>query len=419
MMTRSLLWLACLAGCLAGSAGGVLALEGDATPPPPLTLEQFLGIAPGSHPALAAASRSIEESLAGVDIASAWPNPRLEGALGHSRSLVDDPSGSELSFRLGLPFPWPGRRRAAVDAEQAAVEATRRGADRTEADLRVDLSLLFLDAYLSQREAVVLGESAEALESLAALVRRRADTGEGRPADALRSEAEAGRARQQALTAADRADALYAQMRLAAGGDLPPAARLDLPDAEFPDLPPLDELLDLLDSRNPSLRETQAREAEAGLRVEAERRRWWPDLEASVFRDRETDKVATGGALMLDVPVFWRNRGGVARAQAQARRLQEERRLQRLRAAQELLTAHAAWRAAGRLRRAYDQDVLPSARRALEIAEFSLRQGEASLLETLDSRRGWLASALEAEEARVEEVRQRVRVERLVGRSTR
>ena len=414
-MTRPLLWLACLAGCLTGSAGGALALPDDAAPISPLTLEQFLQIAPRSHPALAAASQSIEESLAGVAIASAWPNPRLEGAVGHASSLTDDSSGSERSLKLGLPVPWPGRRKAAISAEQAAVEATRRGAERT----RADLSRLFLDAYLTQREAAVLGESAEALESLAALVRRKADTGEGRPADALRSEAEAGRARQQAQTAADRADALYAQMRLSAEGELPPAARLELPDEEFADLPAVDALLDLLDSRNPSLREVQAREAEAGLRVEAERRAWWPDLEASVFRDRETDKVANGGALMLDIPVFWRNRGGVARAQAQARRLQAERRQERLRAAQELLAAHAAWQSARRLRRAYEQDVLPRAHRALEIVEFSLRQGEASLLETLDSRRGWLVSALEAEEARVAEVRQKVEIERLVGGSTR
>ena len=382
---------------------------------PVLNLESVLASALRSHPSLAEARAAVDEADAGVGIASAWPNPRFETGVGHAKPAGTDMSGSETSWGLSQPFPWPGRRHAEVEAERASVGAAERRAARTMFEVREEVSLLFLDAYQAQREATVLDESAGALEALASLLRQRVDIGEARPLDALRGETEARRFRQDAEAAKSRAGALYSQLRIAAGGDLALSARLDLAETDSADLPSFAEVEARLQTDSPDLGEAAALAVEGDLRVRAERRAWWPDVELTGYHNDEIDKTSSGGIVTLNLPVFWRNRYGVARAEARAIRIREEGRLERIRRTQELVSSHALWEAARKRRDAYEAEILPGARHSLEIAEFSLKHGEATLLDVLDSRRSWLAAAQEAEAARVEVVRQKVRIERLLG----
>ena len=380
-----------------------------------LSLQSVLASALRDHPSLAAAQASVQEAHAGIGVASAWPNPRIEAGFGHAKPPGTGMAGSESSWSLTQPFPWPGRRHAEVEAERAALAAAESRAARTAFEVREEVSVLFLDAYQAQREAVVLDESATALEALASLLRHRVDVGEARPLDALRGETEARRFRQDAEAAKSRAGFLYGQLRVVAGGDVPPSARLELSDADSADLPPFADLEARLRSDGPDLTEAAALAVEGNLRVRAERRAWWPDVEISGYRNDEIDKISTGGTIAVNLPLFWRNRYGVARAEARSARINEEGRLERLRRTQELVSAYALLGAARKRRDAYDAEILPGARHSLEIAEFSVQHGEVTLLEGLDSRRSWVTAAQEAESARVEVVRQRLRIERLLG----
>ncbi len=369
-----------------------------------------------THPTLAEARAASEVARAETGMAGAWPNPTLDAAFAHGRA-DNGPAGSEHSWSLVQPLPWPGRRGASVRAAQAAAATADARIARTEADVAQEAALLFLDTYLAQRRAGTLAESASALESLAALLKRRVDAGEGRPLDAVRAAVEAGRFRLEAERARAEATGLYAQLQLAAGGSLPAEADLVLPPPGASPPLPLEDLQAALDQRSPDLAEASAAREAARLQLESERRAWWPDLDLGAFRNEEVDKISSGATLTLGLPIFWRNRYGVARAEAEIRLAAAERDAERLRRSQELVDAYAAWQAARRQRGAFESEILPAARRAVEIAEYSLQQGETSLLDALDGRRSWLAVTLDAEAARVDEVRERLRVERLIGRN--
>jgi cobalt-zinc-cadmium efflux system outer membrane protein len=154
-------------------------------------------------------------------------------------------------------------------------------------------------------------------------------------------------------------------------------------------MPPVDtaSLRARLTGENPALRAAQAASARDAARASAARRERVPDLDVTWFREEELDKTANGFQIGVRVPLWNRNRGEIARAEAAATLAEAgvQRALLDLssaleRAGQELDVASAQ-------AEILTSRLLPAAERSLELARFSYREGETSLLELLDAQR--------------------------------
>jgi cobalt-zinc-cadmium efflux system outer membrane protein len=155
-------------------------------------------------------------------------------------------------------------------------------------------------------------------------------------------------------------------------------------------------------------------ERDAAL-ASAARRGRIPDLDVAWFREKEIDKEADGFRVGIRVPLWNANRGQIARAEAAAS-------LAEAGAQRALIDAHAALeRARQELDVAsiqadlLDREILPAAARSLDLARFSYREGETSLLDLLDAQRTFRETQREAAGSRLALALALAEVQRLVG----
>jgi cobalt-zinc-cadmium efflux system outer membrane protein len=139
-----------------------------------------------------------------------------------------------------------------------------------------------------------------------------------------------------------------------------------------------------------------------------------PEIEPRSAREKHTDLII-GPSLALDLPIFDQNQAQIARARfelQQALRLLDglERSIsQEVRGAAD--QAQTAWRIA----RFYRDEVVPQARKSLEMSRESYHAGKSSILSVLDAERTYL-SAREGYAAALEESASALpRLERVVG----
>jgi cobalt-zinc-cadmium efflux system outer membrane protein len=170
-----------------------------------------------------------------------------------------------------------------------------------------------------------------------------------------------------------------------------------------------------LESSNPRLAAARATaERDAALLSVAGRSRI-PDLDLTWFRGEELDKRTNGFSVGLRLPLWNARRGDIARAQAAAslattgaaRTLVDlTTALERARQDLDVASAQAE---------ILDRQILPAATRSLELARFSYREGETSLLDLLDAQRTFRDTQREAIASRLALALALAEVQRLVG----
>ncbi len=300
---------------------------------------------------------------------------------------------------------------------EAAVERARYDHRTLEALLDYEVGRLWAEAVLAERSAEVGAQSEEIARRLLELVERRVEAGEAAPLEALKARTEWFARRRlsveldQALAAARAALDVICNRSL--GRDFALAGNLDSPRT----LPAVETLLLRLDGSNPELQAARAVATEAEALLAAERKAALPDLELSVARESELDKEATSGGIALRLPLWNRNRAEVAVADAHLQGAHAELDARRLDLGLELEEAALAYRLAEEHLALYEGGWRDSAARAVEIAEFSYKNGESSLLELLDSQRSFLEVGLAEVEARARLTSARLRIEQLLGLS--
>lgn len=337
-----------------------------------------------AQPELAAAA-AVREAATGALRTIALPNPELELSRGRAESLAGDEDADTWGVALSLPLrPWgPWRHeRAAARAEREAAEHALAGTRRE--TLR-QLSAVFWQVAHDQREARLLTQREAQLARLVEIARLRVELGEARPGEPLRLEIEAA-----TLAAESRAAAAAATLAREALGrrlGFTPPGDFSV-DADWDSLPPLPaSAAGAGATAAPVLAAADARSAAAVATLAAARAERWPGLNLSAFRERELDAETEGLTLALELPLFDRRGGDVARARAEAAVARHEREI----LARDLADALAAATAAARLARERALDlreaVLPRAAQVLAAAEAEYRVGEAGLVELIDARR--------------------------------
>jgi cobalt-zinc-cadmium efflux system outer membrane protein len=333
---------------------------------------------------------------------------------GHLRS-PGSPGFDEWSFAVTQTLPWPGTWSARSEAGEHAAEALRAEATLARWKLAVAARLAYARLRFA-RTALEVGRAAEEdARSLRDLVRTRAELGEGREVDRLKADLELLREQRRARRAAREASVAEEHLRRLAVSALPEPLVL-APSPPLPDrLPDESEIRARLLEVNPTLRAARAAARRDEALASVTRRERIPDLDVTVFHDRELEKTATGVALGVRVPLWNANRGEIAVAESRAAGARRRYERTRLRTLDELTAAVGELEIARAEAALLKDEMLPAARRSLDLARLSFEEGETSLLDLLDTQRVTRETTREAATGRLALAEALGRVQLLVG----
>ncbi|MBA2482694.1 MAG: TolC family protein, partial [Planctomycetes bacterium] len=148
---------------------------------------------------------------------------------------------------------------------------------------------------------------------------------------------------------------------------------------------------------HPRLRRLNAEESALRALTRSAEIAWRPDIDAGVFAAREADADEFGARLVIAVPVWDRNQGGIAAASARVARVSAELAAARRAIASEIDAAWSRYERALALATVSSATLRQRSADLLGLATRGYAAGETGLLELLDVRR----AALEIETERV------------------
>ena len=279
----------------------------------------------------------------------------------------------------------------------AAAKRSRDDALRT---LLLTVRQAVLDGALQQSQLALARELAESTERTRALDEKRLRSGAVSEAELARAEVAALQAQQGVDLAEQASSAARLQIAFLLGvrDPAPEEFTIDLAlfDRALPEAGPSIDVLgrEALENR-PDLLAAAAQEARARAALALARRQRVPDVALSAQYAQEGSgqnalqpPTLTFGA-QLPLPIFYRQSGEIARAEAdlRAQRIQQEK--LRAQALIDVQQASAAVEANRRLVQRLRTRLLGRARRVRDLVQVQYEKGAASLLELLDAQRTW------------------------------
>ena len=382
---------------------------------PPLTLERALALAGETAPSLEAATAGVRAAVAGRTVAGYRPNPSIVAETenvagsGQYRGL----RSAETTAGLSLPIELGGKRSARIAVADAIGNRARIGTVLAEADLRLAVTQLYIQAASAERRLVTAREQAgiarEALRAAGVRVQAgRASPLEQQRADVLRINAE---------TAVERAQRLseVARDNLARRIGQPVTASLDL--AWYYRVEGFGPARPIEPAGTLALAAARADATTAEAQVRLARSQRVPDvtLSASARRLEATNDVAAVFGVSIPFPVFNNGRAAIAQARAQSDQAQALRRAAELDAAQDIANAQAEVANAATSARNASGPVLAAAAEAARIARIGYREGKFGQLDLLDAERTLSETRTAAIDALATYHDAKARLERLVA----
>lgn len=336
--------------------------------------EALLRLLRSRSPALAAERHQIDVSRADELSARAWPNP----------VVAFDTRRGERNVSVSQPLLLSGQRQAREAAARGGTAAAVEGVRAGYAELAGQGVALLLQLQASQQRQRQWSEALSDLDRLYAIVAGQVEAGARSRYDLHRMSVERAALASQLGTLAGEAADLGGRLGALLGVPewRPSAAGEFRPQALAPDWRAV-----WAGSRDrlPALRAAQAQELAARSRIEAVRKDYLPVPAISLGQQTVANEHrSTVIGLSLNLPLFDRGEGPIARAQAEAT-LAAARREQAERAAQaELQRSYEVLRLRIDALNAYERDVLSQLPRLREMAEDAYRFGKGTVLELID-----------------------------------
>lgn len=354
----------------------------------PVSLQEALNRAIEADPGLRAASAGVDAAAAGRRQAAARLNPVLGadvenfGGQGDLRGL----QGAETTFNFSQEIERGGRRRARIlvadkELHGAELERVVRGLD-----LLREVQSAYFEALAAEELTAIERERLATAESLSRSVERRVAAARDPLLAGARATAGVAEAR-IALSRAE-AEAATARARLASfwKGD----ETLTLVRADFALPQARDHEHQVPTDANPDVARLAAQRdrAEAAARLERSLGYQNPSLSLGYrrFEDRDGDGALVAG-FSVPLAVFDRNRGSIARAQAERSRAEFDLEAGRRSLAREFAALQRALASDAEAVRATEEEVIPQAERALSLAQTGYDRGAFSYLDVLEAQR--------------------------------
>ncbi|MBI1353657.1 MAG: hypothetical protein GC160_04870 [Acidobacteria bacterium] len=361
----------------------------------PLTLADAEAITLERHPSLRKVAAAVDAAEARRKQAGRYPNPTI-GATGDELSRVPELRGGEFGAFIEQRIVTGGK----LSLEQRVREHERSAA---EADLDAQrqralnhMRALFYAALAAGRLVEVQTRLAGVAREAVTVTRQLANVGQADRPDLLQAEIEAQGAEMALEQARLEQESLWRQLAAAMGD--PAMARRDLAGAleELPVLTHQDAIERIL-AESPELDHAAAEIARAEARVDRERAQVVPDIKAeggfrhnpAIFIRGQPIGREAFFQVGVDLPLFNRNRAGIAAAKAELEGARAEAEWVKLSLHERLAAVYAEFASSAILAKRYREEMLPRAEEAYRLQMAGFQRMAAAYPQALIAQRGW------------------------------
>ncbi|HLG55248.1 MAG TPA: TolC family protein [Vicinamibacterales bacterium] len=358
------------------------------------------------EPTLRAVRSDIEAARGLQQQASLRPNPTL------TLERRDEPAGTDSLTSIGIQWPLDLFRRAGrVQTAERGVQATQLAVADRERLLVADVRMQYGVTAAAVRDVFVADELVAAAQQQWDVVRARVDAGGTPPLERDLLEVELRRFEAGRLLAAGRADVAVVQLKqlLGMSPSEPLLLRETLETLVVASTPEVVSEEPLSTAARPDVREAEARVTLADARVDQARREGRIDISlfgtymrmdagfpqqglgaaGALERVRGQFNYVAGGAMVM-LPLFNRNQGQVAAAQAERSGAEARREAAELAARAEVAAAQARDATGRRAVSLYAGGVLTLARQNLNVVRQTFDLGRATVFDVLAEQRRYL-----------------------------
>jgi len=332
----------------------------------------------------------IDQARAEVTGAGVLPNPRISygryDLISRTNTMYD--GRAQENYTLEVPVQIAGQRGARVETAQRGVARSEAGVQAEFQGMAREVWSLFVKLLVAQEQVRVLQESADDLARLHQIVQGRQQGGSASSYDVLRIGVETGNLQNRLAGARADVDGASGALAVALGfkewhpraeGRLAPlGVGIESERAQV-----------AAQQGNPELEVARRGEGVADAALEQARRERWPTpslLLGSAFTDRPYGNTTYAG-VSVELPIFDRNQGGMARAEAAKRIALLERESVSARTQAEVEVAVDQVRQRRSVLESFQREVLQPLPELKDMAENAYRLGKGSLLELLDAAR--------------------------------
>ena len=371
-----------------------------------LGLDTAIARALEREPSLRAVRSDIEAARGLQQQAGLHPNPTL------TFERRDEPAGTDHLTSIGIQWPLDLFRRAArVQTAERGLQATRLAVADRERGLVADVRLQYGVAAAAVRDVSVADELVAAAERQWDVVRARVDAGGTPPLERDLLDVELRRLETGRLLAAGRADVALVQLKqlLGMSPEEPLLLRETLETLVAGSTSEMAPPAPASMTARADVREAEARVTLADARVDQARREGRIDISlfgtymrmdngfpqqgvsaaGALERVRGQFNYVAGGAIVM-LPLFNRNQGQIAAAEAERSGAEARREAAELAARAEVAAAQARDARAGRAVSLYAAGVRTLARQNLDVVRQTFDLGRATVFDVLTEQRRYL-----------------------------
>ena len=357
------------------------------------TVEDLITMALETSPQVLAARDQSKAIKGQLSTARAIPNPEFEVATGQQRSATGPLTvGNVSSWSVTQPLDMPYTRFPRVNA----AEANLRSAEATRMAFEIEtiskVQQRFYELMRREAEAKAADEDLSLTKQIRDRMQVRYDVGETARFELIRAQTEFLNAQIAAESGKLKVDQARSGLRQVVGYSLPENFSVTSVQPKIENLPPLNILLNELQSQSPELQKAKADVEATESRLSFEKNSRLPKLafKASQYNDPNfTDRLY---GLQISIPIWDFKGGQIAEAEANASKAKNQFNAQSQSLEQQLAMAYKLYQIASYQVKVLDQEVVQLAASAQRIAEVSYRYGERGMLEYLDAQRTFRAA---------------------------
>ena len=365
---------------------------GDVGEPGGLGINEVIGIARKHNPNWRTFAANHAAAHAELLKAVAYPNPEFEVEAGRAKAREKDdeglrPSRGTLALGFSQPIEMPGKRLARRVEAEAGIAVANAEVVEFDSALRADV----IEAYYTVQYHAALERLWQSLlevgNELLGVADSRVKLGEAISLEQVNARVEVLKATRERDASRRRTLGARAALNALTGGAL--GTKFKLSKGLPSDLPSrsIGKSVDTALGRHPRLLTLKADLERKYASIDRERTAWWPDVKVGVTNAREFDAIGTAVTAGVTIPLWDRNRGGVAAAEAAAQKTYGDIIIACNEIRRDVEVAYQNYEVSRAQMRSYDDGLRAAAEEALEMAATLYREGAAGYLDVLTARR--------------------------------
>jgi len=393
-----------------------------------VTLEDLIHYACENNPSIRAARQTWRATLEDYRVVTGYPDPQL------NVSYYPDPIETRLgpqdwNVSLSQRIPFPGKLSKAGEVVESEAHIAKLKLDKTVREVVKAVKESYYELMYIREAKKVADENLRLLQHL----RKVGETGYANDRTALldmvKAQSQLGQIRYDMVLLSDLEETeitrLNSLLNRSPGARIGPLRSIPVQPLPYN----LDQLYQMAEKNQEDILVAESRIEKAEAKVDLARLENRPDFNVGVFygsignpnipqRPSDAGRDALGVQFGVTIPLWLgKNRGRVERAFAEMGMAREEREVMVNRAREGIRSAFFRLENAKRLISLYQNDLLPQAAKAMEIAETWFREKQSTFSDFIEAQAVWYNFHLALARARADYGKYLARLEPLVGQS--